>query len=154
MSQAATFKKNVVFFNTQITSYYYTYLCRQKWDAWLPMLLFYPWQQKITLSSSHRIMTVLQRNWVRPQHPTGSLYGGCLQGVDWPTRLFRQRPVLGLQHRGWGTSTWAGTRRLDRDKHCFATFLFTDIFKNSYNVSQIIAKVWKKGFSTVVSSWL
>ena len=39
------------------------------------------------------------------QHRTGSLYGGSLQGVNWPTRLFRQRPVLGLRHRARGTST-------------------------------------------------
>ena len=39
------------------------------------------------------------------QHRTGSLYGGSLQGVDWPMQLFRQRPVLGLWHRARGTST-------------------------------------------------
>ena len=39
------------------------------------------------------------------QHRTGSLYGGSSQGVDWPTWLFRQRPVLGLRCRARGTST-------------------------------------------------
>ena len=39
------------------------------------------------------------------QHRTGSLYGGSSQGVDWPTRLFRQQPVLGLRRRARGTST-------------------------------------------------
>ena len=28
-----------------------------------------------------------QHKWVRPQHWTCSLYGGSLQGVDWPTWL-------------------------------------------------------------------
>ena len=46
-----------------------------------------------------------QRKWVRPQHRTGSLYGSSLQGVDWPTQLFRQWPVLGLWRRARGTST-------------------------------------------------
>ena len=31
-----------------------------------------------------------QCKWVRPQHRTGSLYSGSLQGVDWPMQLFRQ----------------------------------------------------------------
>ena len=39
------------------------------------------------------------------QHRTGSLYGSSSKGVDWPTQLFRQRPVLGLQRRARGTST-------------------------------------------------
>ena len=109
----------------------------------------------IAFNALHALIFVLsQRNWLRPQHWTGSLYGGCSQGVDWPTWLFRQWPVLGLWHRARGTSTWAALGDLDRDKHCSVTFLFTDIFKNSYNVSQIISKVWNKGFSTVVSSWL
>ena len=46
-----------------------------------------------------------QRKWVRPQHRTGSLYSGSSQGVDWPTQLFRQWPVLGLGCRARGTST-------------------------------------------------
>ena len=51
------------------------------------------------------VLIVSQRKWVRPQHRTGSLYGGSLQGVDWPMQLFRQWPVLGLRHRARGTST-------------------------------------------------
>ena len=39
------------------------------------------------------------------QYRTGSLYGGSLQGFDWPTQLFRQQPVLGLWHRARGTSS-------------------------------------------------
>ena len=48
---------------------------------------------------------VLQCNWVRSQHWTGSLYSGCSQGVDWPMQLFRQLSVLGLWCRARGTST-------------------------------------------------
>ena len=39
------------------------------------------------------------------QHQTGSLYSGSSQGADWPTQLFRQRPVLRLWCRARGTST-------------------------------------------------
>ena len=53
-----------------------------------------------------RALLMSQHKWVRPQHWTGSLYGGSLQGVDWPTQLFRHQLVLGLWHRARGTSTW------------------------------------------------
>ena len=77
--------------------------------------------------------------------------GGCSGNGLYTRGLWCRARVMAQGLRDLNLS---GARRLDRDKHCFATFLFTDIFKNSYNVSQIIAKVWNKGFSTVVSSCL
>ena len=88
-----------------------------------------------------------QRYWVRPQRQNWQSVQGYT-GVDLANVTVRQWPVLGLWLEGPQLGT--GTRRLDRDKKCFANFLFTVIiFKNSYNVSQIIAKFWNKGFSFI-----
>ena len=76
------------------------------------------------------------------QHRTGSLYGGTSQGVDWPTRLFRQRPVLGLRRRARGTSTlaalgdWTETNTVLQLFYLQTSFkkqlqCFTDNFKKS-----------------------
>ena len=46
-----------------------------------------------------------QRKWVRPQRQTSSLYSGSSQGVNWPTQLFRQQPVLGLWCMPWHKET-------------------------------------------------
>ena len=82
-------------------------------------------------------INICHSKWVRPQHRTGSLYSSSLQGVNWPL----QWPVLGLWRRARGTSTWVELGDWTETN----TFLFTDIFKNSYNASQIISKIAHKG---------
>ena len=95
-----------------------------------------------------------QRNWVRPQHQTGSLYGGCSQGVDWPTRLFRQWPVLRLQRRARGTSTWAALgdwTETNTVLQLFRWFKFT--LKPPYSIAhdKLQLAVWDTSFWTFLA---
>ena len=93
-----------------------------------------------------------QRKWVRPQYRTGSLYGSSSQGVDWPTQLFRQRPVLGLRRRARGTSTWAVLGDWTETNTALQLFYLQTSLKQLQCYSQIISKVWNKGFSTFIRS--
>ena len=52
--------------------------------------------------------------------------------------------------QGYRDLNLSGARRLDRDKHCFTTCLFTDIFKNSY-IYKIISKSPEQGIQHICS---
>ena len=79
---------------------------------------------------NNNIIFMSQRNWMRPSIGLAVFTAVVRKGS------IGQRGCSGNGlYSGYGAGLEGpqleGTRRLDRDKHCFATFLFTDIFKKT-----------------------